>query len=129
MMSGICASAQVAGALGQPPSGVILLPTTFLQNSLHIAMDARGPAIDVFNYGGGRYRTCRQHPLGAHCRCLQLWWWPLPDLPLAPPRGPPLTSSTLVVAAAGPAASTQRAPAVDVFNFSGGRCRTYRQHP
>jgi hypothetical protein len=24
----------------------------------------RGPAIDVFNFGGGRCRTCRQHPQG-----------------------------------------------------------------
>jgi hypothetical protein len=40
----------------------------------------RGPAIDIFNFGGGRCRT----------------------LPLAPPRGPPSTFSTSVVTAAGP---------------------------
>jgi hypothetical protein len=61
----------------------------------------RGPTIDVFNFGGGRCRTCRQHQLG----------------------GPPSTSSTSVVVAAGPAASTPRGPAIDVFNFGGGRCR------
>jgi hypothetical protein len=46
----------------------------------------RGPTIDVFNFGGGRCRTCRQHQLG----------------------GPPSTSSTSVVVAAGPAASTPK---------------------
>jgi hypothetical protein len=82
----------------------------------------RGPAIDVFNFGGGRCRT----------------------LPPAPPGGPPSTSSTSVVAAAGPcrqhpqgvchrrlqlrwwplpdlAASTPRGSAINIFNFGGGR--------
>jgi hypothetical protein len=91
---------------------------------------SRGPAIDVFNFGGGRYQT----------------------LPLAPPGGPPSTSSTSVVTVAGPcrqhpsggppstsstsevaavgsAASTHQGPAINVFNFGGGRCRTCRQHP
>jgi hypothetical protein len=90
----------------------------------------KGPAIDVFNFSGGRCRTCRQQPpggppstsstsvvdvvghaastpQGARHQRLQLRWWTLPDLPPAPPRG----------------------PAIDVFNFDGGRCRTYRQHP
>jgi hypothetical protein len=67
----------------------------------------RGPAIDVFNFNSGRCQTCRQHP----------------------PRGPPSTSSTSVVAAAGHAATTPRGPAIDVFNFSGGRYRTCHQHP
>jgi hypothetical protein len=44
----------------------------------------RGPTINVSNSAGGRCQTCRQHPLG----------------------GPPSTSPILVVAAAGPAAST-----------------------
>jgi hypothetical protein len=59
----------------------------------------QGPVIDVFNFIGGRCRTCRQHPLGGHHQRLQLWWWPLPDLPAASPR----------------------VPDIDVFNFSGGR--------
>jgi hypothetical protein len=42
----------------------------------------------------------------AHRR-LQLRWWPLPDLLTAPPRG----------------------CAIDVSNFGGDHCRTYRQHP
>jgi hypothetical protein len=90
----------------------------------------RGPAIDVFNFGGSRCQT----------------------LPATPPKGPPSTSSTSEVAAAGPAASTPqgahhrslqlrwwpltdlvastpRGPAIDVFNFGGGRYRTCRQHP
>jgi hypothetical protein len=46
-------------------------------------------------------------PQGARHQRLQLWWWPLPDLPPAPPGG----------------------PAIDVSNSGGGRCRTCRQHP
>jgi hypothetical protein len=38
-------------------------------------------------------------------------------------------SSTSVVATVGHATSTPRGPAIDVFNFDGGRCRKYRQHP
>jgi hypothetical protein len=99
----------------------------------------RGPAIDVFWCGGGRYRTCRQHPLGdpssmslsvdgvidvfnfggGCCRtCRQ-----------HPPGGPSSTSSTSVLAAAGPTVITPTGPTIDVFNFGGGRYRTYRQHP
>jgi hypothetical protein len=90
-----------------PPPGVILLSTSFLQNSLHITMDSRGPTIDVSNSGGGLCRTCRQHLLEGHaidvsnsgggrCRtCRQ-----------HPPGGPPSTSPTPMVAAAGPADST-----------------------
>jgi hypothetical protein len=44
----------------------------------------RGPIIDVSNFGGGRCRTCHQHPLEA----------------------PPLMSSTSVVATTGHAGST-----------------------
>jgi hypothetical protein len=136
----------------------------------------RGPTIDVFNFGGGRCRTCRQHPRGgppsmsstsmvapvghaastlrgARHRRLQLRWWPLSDLPPAPPRGatinvfnfdggrcrtcrqhplggPPSTFSTSVVAVARNIDSTPRGPAVNVFfNFGGGYCWTYQQHP
>jgi hypothetical protein len=44
----------------------------------------QGPAIDVFNFGGSRCWTCRQHPL----------------------EGPPSMSSSSVVAAVEHAAST-----------------------
>jgi hypothetical protein len=67
----------------------------------------RGPAIDVTNSGGGRCWTCREHPQGGRHRRLQLWWWPLPDLPAAPPKG----------------------PAINVAKSDGGRCRTYQHHP
>jgi hypothetical protein len=67
----------------------------------------RGPTINVSNFSGGRWRTCRQHP----------------------PGGTPLTSSTSMVAAGGPAANTPRGPTIDVFNFGGDRWRTGRQHP
>jgi hypothetical protein len=57
-----------------------------------MAMHARGPAIDVSNFGGGHCRTYRQHP----------------------PGGPPSTSPTPMVAAAGPVSSTPKGPANDV---------------
>jgi hypothetical protein len=124
----------------------------FLQNSLHIAMDARAPTIDVSNSGGGRCRTCPQHPQGARHRRLQLRWWPLPDLPPAPSRGPaidvsnsgggrcrtscqrplgglPSTSPTLMVVAVGPTASAPRGPAINVSNSGGGHSRTFCQPP
>jgi hypothetical protein len=91
---------------------------------------SKGPAIDIFNFNGGHSWTCRQHPLGgppstsstsvvaatgpaastpqgAHHRRLQLRWWLLSDMPPGPPRG----------------------PTIDIFNFSGGRSSTCRQHP
>jgi hypothetical protein len=94
------------------------------------AAPRRGPAIDVSNFGGGRYRTYRQHPpggppstsstsmvaaarhagstpQGACHRHFELRWWPLPNMPGAPHRG----------------------SAIDVSNFGGGRCRPCRQHP
>jgi hypothetical protein len=46
-------------------------------------------------------------PQGACHRRLQLQWWPVSDLPPAPPRR----------------------PAIDVFNFGGCHCRTCRLHP
>jgi hypothetical protein len=88
------------------PRGHLLLPTSFLQNSLHMAMEARGATIDIFSFGGGRCQTCCQHHLGARHQHLQLRRWPLPEIPIAPPGGPPSTSSTSVVAASGPATST-----------------------
>jgi hypothetical protein len=65
------------------------------------------PAIDVSNFSGGRCRRYRQHP----------------------PLGPPSTSSTSMVAAARPAASTPRGSAINVCNIDGGRCRNSQQHP
>jgi hypothetical protein len=89
----------------------------------------RGPTIDVFNIGGGRCRICRQHPHGAHHRRLQLRWWPLSKIPTAPLGCLPSTSPASVVAAAEPATSTHRGPAIDVFSSGGGRCQKSRQHP
>jgi hypothetical protein len=66
-----------------------------------------GPVIDVFNFGGGRCWTYRQHPLG----------------------GPPSMSSISMVAAVGPIASTPQGPAINVSNFGGDRYRSCRQHP
>jgi hypothetical protein len=69
---------------------------------------------------------------GARHRCLlQLWWWLLLEILTTPPRGLPSTSSsTSMVAAAGDTGSTPRGAAIDVFfNFGGGCCQKYRQHP
>jgi hypothetical protein len=76
-----------------------------------------GPGVDVFvNYDDGCCQNSRQHPQGARRRRLhQLRWWLLPELPVAPPEGPPLTSSsTTMVALAGAPGSTTRGPAIDV---------------
>jgi hypothetical protein len=70
----------------------------------------KGLTIDIYsNFGGGSCRTRRQHPQ-----------W-----------GPPSTSSsTSVVAAAGPARSTPKGATMYVyFNFGDDRCWTRWQHP
>jgi hypothetical protein len=90
--------------------GHLLVPTSFLQKSLHIAIDARGPAINFFfNFSGGRCWKYRQHPKGAHHRrLLHLRWWLLSEILTAPPKG----------------------PAIDVFFiFGGGYCRTLASTP
>jgi hypothetical protein len=83
-MSGIYGSAQAAGALGRPPQGSLYYQHLFCKthfippwtqggppsmSSTPMVAAAgpadstpQGPTIDVFNFGGGRYRTCRQHP-------------------------------------------------------------------
>jgi hypothetical protein len=95
-------------------------------------------------------RTTDSTSQGGRHRRLQLQWWPLPEIPTAPPRGPaidifyivggrcqkyrqhpicglPSASSTSVVATAGNTNSTPRGPVIDVvFNFDGGCCRKYR---
>jgi hypothetical protein len=77
-----------------------------------LMVDAPGPSTlaphrSQMGTGGDRCRRYPQHPLG----------------------GPSSTSSTSVVAAVGPTASTPRGPTIDVSNFGGGRCQTCRQHP
>jgi hypothetical protein len=84
IMSGISGSTQAVGALGAPPRGSLYFKDLFAELT-----------------------SCRQHPLGARHRRLQLRWWPPPDLSPAPPRG----------------------PAINVSNSGGGRCWTCRQHP
>jgi hypothetical protein len=143
--------------LGAPGSSALAPPggpsSTFLSvgggRSWFSSSDTtRGPVVDVFYVDGGRSRTFSSDTS---------WisdgdrWWPLSEILPAPPRGPLSTSSTSVVAAArptastpgglpstsstsmvvtvGPAASTLRGPAINVFNFSGDRCWTCRQHP
>jgi hypothetical protein len=90
----------------------------------------RGPTINVSSFGGGCYRTYRQHPRGPRHRHLQLRWWLLPDLPPAPPgvshrhlqlRWWPLPEI--------PTAPPRGGATIDVFIFGGGHCRKSRQHP
>jgi hypothetical protein len=95
--------AQRLGAQSEPPWGQSL-PQSFLQRLTHTMMERkirRGPAVDVFiNYDGGRCRSSRQHPRGAHCRT---------------------SLSTMMVAAVGAPSRTPRGPAVNVFiNYDGG---------
>jgi hypothetical protein len=133
-MSGICGSVKAAGALPPPPPrSHLLLPTFFCRthymspwrlgglpsmSSTSVVATAGpvtstplGAAIDISSFSGRLCRTYRKHPRGACHRRLQLRWWPLPDMPLAPPRGPAVTSSTSIVATVGHAANTPTGPA------------------
>jgi hypothetical protein len=107
--------------------------------------------MDVFfNFGGGRCRTCQQYLPGDPPSTTSVVTAVRPTGNT--PRGPPLmSSSTLVVATAGPSgsasqgshhrrllqlqcwplsdlpAATPRGPTINIFfNFGGGHCRTYR---
>jgi hypothetical protein len=115
-------------------------------------MEARGPTIDVFNIGGGRCRTCRQHPVEGPPSTSPASVVAAAGPAASTPKGPPLTSSTSVVAAVGnPDSSPQgachrrlqlqwwpllelspappRGAIVDISSFGGGHCQTCRQHP
>jgi hypothetical protein len=113
-------------ALGGPPS---TSPASVVAAAGPAASTPQGATINVFNFGGGRCWTCRQHPLGGRHQHLQLRWWPLSDLPIAPPGAPPSMSSTLVVAATRPVTSTPRGPAIDGSNSGSGRSRKSQQQP
>jgi hypothetical protein len=103
-----------------------------------------------------RWRTRSGTSQGAHHQSLhQLRWWPLPELPTAPPKGaaidvlinfsgghyrnsrqhlpggpPSMSSSTSMVANAGTPSSTSRGPTIDVLlNYGDSRCRNYQHHP
>jgi hypothetical protein len=132
MMSGICVSALSSGSSGPappPPQGSFYYQHLFCRTNFISSW-----------MQGGRHRR------------LQLRWWPLLNLPPAPPKGPtidvsntggghrrtcsqhptggpPSTSPTPVVAVVGPTTSTPRGPAIDVTNSGGGRYRTCRQQP
>jgi hypothetical protein len=70
----------------------------------------RGPAINIVsNLVVDVAGPTGSIPQGAHHRrCLQTWWWTLPDSPAALPKG----------------------PAIDIiFNLGGGCCRTRWQCP
>jgi hypothetical protein len=114
-----------------PPGGLpSTSPTSMVAAAGPAASTPQGPTIDVSNFSGGCYRTCRHHPQGPRHQRLQLQWWPLPDLLLAPPRGGrhrrlQLRWWSLPDLSPAP----PRGPGIDVSNFSGGRCRTCRRHP
>jgi hypothetical protein len=104
-MSGACGSVQAAGALGQhPPGSLVTTNIFFCRTHFIITMEARGlpltsPASVVVVTG-----PAASNPQGVRHRRLQHRWWPLPDLPSAPPMG----------------------PAINVFNIAGGRCQKSR---
>jgi hypothetical protein len=88
---------------GPPP---LTSSTSMVATVEPAASTPRGPTVNVFIFIGGRCQTYRKHPPGARHRRLELRWWPLLDLPPAPLGVLPSTSSTSVVSARGPAAST-----------------------
>jgi hypothetical protein len=90
------------------PRGHLLLQTSFLQNSLYIAMEARGPTIDVFNIGGCHCWTCRQQPQGAAVDVFNIGGGRCRKSRQQPPGGSPSTSPASVVATPGPVANTPR---------------------
>jgi hypothetical protein len=56
-----------------------------LRSRISCSGTSRGPAVDVFNFGGGRCRTLPPAPHGVHHRRLQLRRWPLSDLAASTP--------------------------------------------
>jgi hypothetical protein len=79
----------VAGPVASTPRGP---PST----SPTLVLAAAGPAVST--------------PQGARHQHLQLQWWSLPELPLAPPRGPTNDISSFRTSSSG----TSRGPAVNV---------------
>jgi hypothetical protein len=63
---------------------------------------------------------------GDRHRRLQHQWWPLSDLPPAPPRGPTVDVFNIGGDRCWTCHQHPEGPTIDVFNFSGGRCRTCR---
>jgi hypothetical protein len=90
-----------------------------------------GPAINVFNFGGGHCRTLPlAPPKGAAIDVFNSGGGRWRTLPPAPPKGTVIDVfsfgggryQTLPLA-------SHRGPAIDVFNFSGGRCQTLPPAP
>jgi hypothetical protein len=71
--------------------------------------------MEVSNFGGGRCRTCRQHPLGAHHRRHQLRCRTCRTCRQHPPRGPAIDVSLNMVPTARifPATPTRGATVVN----------------
>jgi hypothetical protein len=79
--------------------------TSVVTATVPVAAPPRGPATDIFNFGGGRCRTCHQHPQGPDIEVFNFGGGRCRTCCEHPPGGPLLTSSTLMVAAVGPANS------------------------
>jgi hypothetical protein len=92
-----------AAALGGPPS---TSPTPMVAAAVPASSTPRGPPSTLPTPMMDATGPVDSTSQGTRHQRLQLWWWPLLDLPVAPPGGPPSTSPTPVVAAAGPAGST-----------------------
>jgi hypothetical protein len=75
-------------------------------------------------------RPTASTPQGGCHRHLQFWWWPLPDIPPTPPRGPSINVFSF---SGGRCRTCRQQPpggaSIDIFSFDGGRCRTCHQHP
>jgi hypothetical protein len=107
--------------------------TSMVAAAENIVSAPRALDIDVFfNFGCGHCQNYRQHPSGGpsltSSSTLMVATAGNTD---STPRGPPLMSfSTSVVVAAENTDNTAQGHAINVFfNFSGGRCWKYRQHP
>jgi hypothetical protein len=83
-----------------------------------LAAPHRGATIDISNFGGGRCRTCRQHPpRGPHIGVFNFGGGRYRTCQQHPPGSPPSTSSTSVVVVTEHVGSTPRGPVIDVFKF------------
>jgi hypothetical protein len=99
--NGVSSPSTKAGSSGRAPMGTVVTTIFFAE-------------VDTY-YDGGRCRSSRQHPQGAHRRRLHQLLVVVSELPAAPPGGPPSTSSSTTCGAIGAPGSATRGPAVDVW--------------
>jgi hypothetical protein len=121
IMSGVRGPPEIPGALGQHPSGSLVTINIIFAEITTYRTSVVAAARNTDSIPQGACHRCLLQlrwwlqtkittaPPGGRHRCLlQLRWWMLPKIPIAPLRG----------------------AAIDVFfNFGGGCCQKYWQHP